>query len=284
MRHREKNGVRADYTVATISVTLVLLMLGVVGYILLNLYSSSSAVRGELRFSVMLADTVSATDRAAIESRLGMHPGVSSFSYTSADEAAADFRDYIGTDFVAFLGENPLPASYELRLAPSYASEERLAALEQECASWSGVDEVLYQKKIVGAVMRNLNRLNAVLLGLGALLLLITVMLISNTLRLAVASRRASIATMKLVGATRGFIRRPFVLRAFTQGVVSGLLASLLLYLFVDGLGDVMPEVDLIRDLPTLGVIFSLLVLLGIAICTLFTATAVNRYVRLTND
>ena len=276
-------GLKADYSVATVSVTLVLLLLGVVGYILINAYSSTSAVRSELRFSVMLSDTVTQAQRASIEKRMGMYPAIATWRYISADDAAKDFQGYIGTDFVGFLGENPLPASYELTLNPGYTDSGDLAALEKECASWSGVDEVVYQQKIVEAVMRNLNRLNYILLGLGGFLLLITVMLISNTLRLAVAARRQAIATMKLVGATGAFIRRPFVLRSFTQGVVAGVLASGLLYLFADGLSEVMPDVKLVSDRETFGLLFSAMILAGVVICTTFTALAVNRYVRQTD-
>lgn len=278
-----RKGLTADYSIATVSVTLVLLLLGVVGYILINAYSSTSAVRSELQFSVMLSDTVTSAQRSAIEKRMGMHPAIATWRYISADEAARDFQAYIGTDFVDFLGENPLPASYELTLSPGYTDTPQLTALERECNSWSGVDEVVYQQKIVEAVMRNLNRLNIILLGLGGFLLVVTVMLISNTLRLAVASRRQAIATMKLVGATPAFIRRPFVLRSFTQGVVAGVLASLLLYLFADGLSEVMPDVKLMLDNETFALLASTMILVGVLICTTFTALAVNRYVRLTD-
>ncbi len=278
-----RKGLTADYAIATVSVTLVLLLLGVVGYILINAYSSTSAVRSELRFSVMLSDTVTSDQRNAIEKRMGMHPAIATWRYISADEAARDFQAYIGTDFVDFLGENPLPASYELTLSPGYTDTPQLTALERECNTWSGVEEVVYQQKIVEAVMRNLNRLNIILLGLGGFLLIVTVMLISNTLRLAVASRRQAIATMKLVGATPAFIRRPFVLRSFTQGVVAGVLASVLLYLFADGLSEVMPDVKLMVDNETFALLASAMILVGVLICTTFTALAVNRYVRLTD-
>lgn len=278
-----RKGLKADYSVATVSVTLVLLLLGVVGYILINAYSSTSAVRSELRFSVMLSDTVTQAQRSHIERQMGLHPAVATWRYISADEAAKEFQAYLGSDFVGFLGENPLPAAYELILNPGYTDAADLIGLEKECDSWSGVEEVVYQQKIVEAVMRNLNRLNYILLGLGGFLLLVTVMLISNTLRLAVAARRQAIATMKLVGATPGFIRRPFVLRSFTQGVVAGLLASGLLYLFADGLSEVMPDVKLVSDRDTFALLFSAMILAGVVICTTFTALAVNRYVRQTD-
>lgn len=276
-------GLKADYTVSTVSVTLVLLLLGLVGYILFNAYSSSSSIKGELRFSLMLSDTVTSAQRTAIEQKLNGHKTVAAWKYISADEAAEDFKAYIQTDFVAFLGENPLPASYELALSPGYTDERDLVALEKESAAWAGVDEVVYQQKIVSAMLKNLNRLNFILIGVGALLLLITVMLISNTLRLAVAAKRSAIETMKLVGATGGFIRRPFVRRAFTQGVLAGVLASGLLYLFADGLSEFMPEVGLIQDYQTLGMLFSVMILAGVLICTTFTTLAVNRYVRQTD-
>lgn len=277
-------GLRTDYTVATVSVTLVLLLMGIVAYILLNVYSGSSAVRGELQFSLMLRDTVSQADRAAIEKQLGLHPGVARWRFVSADEAAADFQAYIESDFVAFLGENPLPASYELTLSSNYTTSENVVRLEREMAAWQGVAEVVYQQKMVAAVVRNLNRLNWVLGGLGLLLLVITIMLISNTLRLAVSSRRTAIATMKLVGATGGFIRRPFVLRSLTQGVVAGVIASVLLYFFADALAQVMPDdTRLLRDRDTFALLFSAMILVGVLICTIFTTLAVNRHVRQTD-
>ncbi|WP_300729085.1 permease-like cell division protein FtsX [uncultured Rikenella sp.] len=277
------NGLKADYTIATVSVTLVLLLLGAVGYILLNAYSSTSAVRSELRFSLLLSDTVTHAQRAAIERRMGLHPAIASWRYLSADEAAQDFQAYIGADFVEFLGENPLPASYELTLNAGHTDPSDLTALERECTTWSGVEEVAYQQKIIDAVTRNLNRLNYILLGLGIFLLAVAIMLISNTLRLAVAARRQAIATMKLVGATTAFIRRPFVWRSFTQGVVAGVLSSLLLYLFADGLSEVMPDIRLSTDRSTLALLFSGMILVGVTICTTFTALAVNRFVRHTD-
>lgn len=281
-KNKTTRRIRADYSVATLSVTLVLLMLGVVGYILLNVYSSSSSVRGELRFSVMLRDTVTLSERANIEKRLAIHPAVAQWKYISADEAAADFQEYIGTDFVAFLGTNPLPAAYEINLNPAYVDEDHLSELEDELERMAGVDEVVYQQKIVQAVLKNLTRLNFILLGIGGLLLIITVMLISNTLRLSIAAKARSIETMKMVGATQAFIRRPFVMRSFTQGVIAGLIASLLLYFFAGGLAEVMPEIKLIDDWNTLALLFSGMVVSGVVICTFFTTLAVNRYVRLT--
>lgn len=282
----KKSGVKslkADYTVATVSVTLVLLLLGVVSYILINVYSSSSSVRGELKFSLMLTDSITPADRTMIERQLQTHSGVASWKYLSADEAAEDFKTYIGSDFVTFLGENPLPASYELLLNPSQTDVEDLEKLERETSRWNGVEEVIYQQKIVASVIRNLNRLNWLLTGLGGMLFAIAVMLIFNTLRLAIAARRAAIATMKLVGATGSFIRRPFILRSFTQGVIAGILASGLLYLFANGLTRAMPGVKLADDPSTLGMLFSLMILAGVLICTIFTAIAVNRFVRQTD-
>ncbi|WP_294596582.1 permease-like cell division protein FtsX [uncultured Rikenella sp.] len=277
------NSLKADYTIATVSVTLVLLLLGAVSYILLNAYSSTSAVRSELCFSLMLSDTVTHTQRASIERRMGLHPAIASWRYLSADEAARDFQEYIGTDFIDFLGENPLPASYELTLNAGHTDPSDLTALERECTSWKGVEEVAYQQKIIDAVLRNLNRLNYLLLGLGIFLLAVAIMLISNTLRLAIAARRQAIATMRLVGATSAFIRRPFIRRSFTQGVVAGVLASLLLYLFADGLSEVMPDIRLSTDRATLFLLFCTMILAGVTICTTFTALAVNRFVRHTD-
>lgn len=281
MKRRKGSGLGTEYSITTMSVTLVLLLIGVVGYLIINAYWSGTALRNELRFTLMLTREATPQQRTTIESSMRTTPQVESWSYISPDMAAGELREYLDTDFEKFLGENPLPGAYELKLNPQVTEQRELTALERTCASWAGVEQVVYQQKIVESIFRNLARLNWILAGFGALLLLITLMLISNTMRLAVAARRTEIATMKLVGATRSFIRRPFVLRSFTQGVVAGVLASGLLYLFVDALTDVMPDAGLLFDLYTLGMIFSCMILLGVAICTTFTTLAVNRYIGL---
>lgn len=281
MKRRKGSGLGTEYSITTMSVTLVLLLIGVVGYLIINAYWSGTALRNELRFTLMLTREATPQQRTAIESYMRTAPQIESWSYISPDMAAGELREYLDTDFEKFLGENPLPGAYELKLNPQVTEQRELTALERTCASWAGVEQVVYQQKIVESIFRNLARLNWILAGFGALLLLITLMLISNTMRLAVAARRTEIATMKLVGATRSFIRRPFVLRSFTQGVVAGVLASGLLYLFVDALTDVMPDAGLLFDLYTLGMIFSCMILLGVAICTTFTTLAVNRYIGL---
>lgn len=281
MKRRKGSGLGTEYSITTMSVTLVLLLIGVVGYLIINAYWSGTALRNELRFTLMLTREATPQQRTTIESSMRTAPQIESWSYISPDMAAGELREYLDTDFEKFLGENPLPGAYELKLNPQVTEQRELTALERTCASWAGVEQVVYQQKIVESIFRNLARLNWILAGFGALLLLITLMLISNTMRLAVAARRTEIATMKLVGATRSFIRRPFVLRSFTQGVVAGVLASGLLYLFVDALTDVMPDAGLLFDLYTLGMIFSCMILLGVAICTTFTTLAVNRYIGL---
>lgn len=281
MKRRKGSGLGTEYSITTMSVTLVLLLIGVVGYLIINAYWSGTALRNELRFTLMLTREATPQQRTTIESSMRTTPQVESWSYISPDMAAGELREYLDTDFEKFLGENPLPGAYELKLNPQVTEQRELTALERTCASWAGVEQVVYQQKIVESIFRNLARLNWILAGFGALLLLITLMLISNTMRLAVAARRTEIATMKLVGATRSFIRRPFVLRSFTQGVVAGVMASGLLYLFVDALTDVMPDAGLLFDLYTLGMIFSCMILLGVAICTTFTTLAVNRYIGL---
>lgn len=280
---RGRRNLGADYSISTVSVTLVLLMLGVVGFLLINAYSSGTALRGELRFTLMLHSHTPDSVRRDIESRMGSNTAIETWSYISADEAAKEFREYIGTDFVAFLGENPIPASYELQLRDGFTDAAALSALEKQCLQWPGVEEVTYQQKLVEALLTHLAQLNWILGSFGALMLLITLMLISNTLRLAVASRRNEIATMKLVGATRSFIRRPFVLRSFTQGVVAGALASGILYLFVRALAEALPEVQLTVDVPTMILLFSGMIILGVIICTTFTTIAVNRYIDMDN-
>ena len=274
------NAGKGSYAAATASITLVLLLLGAVAYFLVNARRESKSFAGNVGFSIMLADGITSAQRTAIEENLESEPLVREFGYLSKEEAAREFREYIQTDFETLLDENPIPASYELTLQNEKDNDADVLALEKRAAQWEGVSMVLYQHKTAEKAIRILNRINLILLGFGALLLGVAIILIYNTLRLDVAANGETIRTMKLVGARNSFIRRPFLIRSLTQGALAGVLACAALYFLVDGVAALLSEDTAERDWQLLAAIFCSMIVAGIVICTLFTRMALTKYIK----
>lgn len=268
------------YAVSTMSVSLVLFLLGAVAYFIVNAYGSSMAIRENVSLTVILADNISIEGRAGVERRLKENPAVKSVKYTDKESAAKEFAEYLGRNFVDFLSQNPIPASFDVTFNGESADTEVLKQIEKEAATWNGVENVIYQAKIVDAVVDNIRRLNLILMIFGGTLLVVSLLLVSNTLRLAVHSKRANIGTMKLVGATHSFIRKPFINSAFAQGATAGLISCGLLAATIVALQEGIPDVRFVDSIEVLVVIFGGMFVLGVTMCVVFTHFAVNRYIR----
>lgn len=279
-----KRRIRNAYFVSTVSIALVLFLLGAVGYLILNARKASDTLKENVTVSVLLKDGLEDASRKEMSAKLSDRKEVKDVKYISKDEAAEDFRSYIGSDFVGFLDENPLPASFELTLRADYSEPDSIKILDKEVQSWAGVDDILYQEVIIEQVTKNIHKFNLILIFFGGTLLLISLILINNTIRMAIFSRRFIINTMKLVGATKGFIMRPFLGRSVLQGIYAGLIASLMIVGVVYGLNHGLPEVGFITDLHILGIILAAVMVMGILISLLFTYWAVSKYVRLNSS
>lgn len=273
----------SGFVAATVSVSLVLLMLGSVAYLLINANRSSDGILSGVGFSIMLKDNITQTQRDEIETQLSGSEAIVSYEYLSREEAAREFKSYVGIDFESLLDGNPLPASYELILNPEFTTLQAMQALEDKASSWEGVDDVIYQKKMTQMVSDTLKRINLILLSLGSVLLIVSILLIYNTLKLAVASHRYSIRTMKLVGAKSSFIRRPFMLGSLTQGAIAGVISSIALYVLIDTLSTLIPAISFVREWPILILLFCAMIVTGIAICAGFTFISVNKYIKLSD-
>lgn len=276
-----KRRVRNAYLVSTVSIALVLFLLGAVSYLILNAREASDDLKENMTVSVWLKDGLSQTQRNTVENRLKAFPDVKEVSYTSKEEAAETYKAYMDSDFEGFLGENPLPASFEVTLNAQYSNVDSVKVFDVRVSKWDEVDDVLYQAGIIEEVAVNIQKFNLVLLFFGCTLLLISLILINNTIRMTIFSKRSVINTMKLVGATKGFILRPFLWKAVAQGCYAAILASLLVCAIIYGLNAGIPEAGFIKDLSRLSYIFAGILIVGIVISFLFTYAAVSKYVRL---
>ncbi len=276
-----KRKVRSAYFVSTVSIALVLFLLGAVGYLILNAREASDVLKENMTVSVWLEDEVSPPEVEEMETRLTARPEVKKARYLSKEKAAEEFKAFVGNDFEEFLESNPLPASFEVTLAADHSHPDSVRKFHSELAGWEGVEEVIYQAGIIEQIAANIGRFNLILLFFGGALLVISLILINNTIRMAIFSKRTVINTMKLVGATRGFILKPFLGKAVLHGIYAGLIACAMVLGVIYGLNSGIPQAAFVSDREMLAILFGGVVLTGILISLLFTYWAVNKYIRL---
>lgn len=267
-----------------ISVSLVLFLLGLLGLVVINARELSNYFRESLSFSIFLDDGAREADIRMLQKDLDAKHYVKSTVYVSKDEAAANMKEELGEDFISFLGDNPLPPSIDVYLYAEYTSPDSVAKIEKYVTEYPFVEEVLYRESLLILINENINKISVFILIISAFMFIISVTIINNTIRLGIYSRRFIIRTMQLVGATRSFIRKPFLLQGAFQGLVAALLAMILimglLYL-------VEREFFLIFSFESpemLVILGACIIISGILISTISTFFSVNRYLDIPED
>lgn len=279
-----KRSLRSSYLSSIISIALVLFTLGVVGLLVMHAKRLSDFVKENISFSVLLKEDVNEADAAVLLKALNASPYVKSTTFISKEEAANLMRDQLGQDFVEFLGYNPLGASLEVRLKADYANSDSLVAIEKDIKTYSQVKEIDYQKSLLDLVNENVKQISITILAFSALLLFLALVLINNTIRLSVYARRFLINTMKLVGATYGFIQKPFLIRSIAHGIYAGIIANLLLLALVWFGQEQVKQVLEITDITMLSILFGSVLIVGVAISFISTFFAVRKFLRLKAD
>lgn len=279
-----KTRLRSSYLTLVVSVSLVLFLLGVLGLVLINARELSDYFRESLSFSVMLDDGAKEADIRMLQKDLDAKPYVKSTEYVSKDEAASKMKEELGEDFINFLGDNPLPPSIDVYLYAGFTSPDSVAKIEKYVFEYPFVKEVYYQESLLFLINENVKKISLFLLVISTFLFLIALTIINNTIRLSIYSRRFIIRTMQLVGATRGFIRRPFLLQSAFHGLLAALLAmSLLMGLLylIEKEFFMMFSFESTNLLLLLG---ASLIILGVLINIISTYFSVNRYLSISED
>lgn len=269
---------------SVISVALVLVILGILAMALQASRSLSDNIRGNMGFVVKLAPTATDADINRVKSAVGATPGVASFVFASPESILAEESRLMGEDYAKLLDENPFGAEFEIKMKPDYATGDSIAAVSARIAADAAVMETVSESAVVDSVNSVLRRLSVVLLAIALALLIISFVLINNTVSLAVYSRRFIIHTMKLVGATGGFIRRPFVLAGVATGAIASAVAIALLAGVRAYASTFDASVDEILPWQSMAMIFVAVTLAGLLICTAASAIATNRYLRTSYD
>ena len=279
-----KARLRGSYLTLVISVSLVLFLLGILGLVIINAKGLSDYLRESLSFSVMLDDDAREADIRMLQKDLDAKPFVKSTEYVSKDEAAVKMKEDLGEDFISFLGDNPLPPSIDVYLYASYTNPDSVAKMEKYVMEYPFVKEILVPESLLFLINENVRKVSLSLLLISSFLLLIAVTIINNTIRLAIYSKRFLIRTMQLVGATRSFIRKPFLTRSIYHGVLAALIAMLLLMGLLYLVEKEFLMLYSFRSTNLLVILGALLIFLGILINLVSTFFSVNRYLVISED
>lgn len=283
---RLKRKVRNSYIVSNISIALVLFLLGSVGYLMTAAMQVARTLQESVTVTVELRNGADEKQKESLRKRFEANELVSHVEYSSKDDKLndTDFRQMFEQEFEAIFEENPLLDSFELTLSADSADPDKLETFIAQIAELDGVDRVSYPAQTVERLHATIAKIRLVLLLFGGALLVISLILLNNTIRLAIFSKRYLINTMKLVGATKWFIMRPFLGSSITQGILSGIIASALFLTAVYGLNEAVPELMSLAETMKIGIIVGGMVLGGILISLCFTFFAVNKFVNMKSN
>mgnify|MGYP003290227151 CR=1 FL=1 len=281
MAKRADSFFNMQFITSSISTTLVLLLLGMVVFFVLSANNLSNYVRENIGFTVLVSDDMKEPEALKFQQQLNEKAYVKESAYISKEQALKEQTEAMGTDPAEFLGYNPFTASIEIKLNAEYANSDSIAWIEKEILANKKVMEVNYPQDLLDSVNRNIQKISLFLLGLAALLTLISFALINNTIRLAIYSKRFLIHTMKLVGASWSFIRRPFLLRNMWIGILAGLMADAILIGLAVMLVRYEPQLIDIITLKTLVIVMASVFLFGLAITSMCAYISMNKYLRM---
>ncbi|WP_143961456.1 cell division protein FtsX [Litoribacter populi] len=272
------------------SITLSLFIVGLFGVIVIQAKTLTSIIRENIELQVFLNKNISEEEKKKIGTWLESQPYILSkddqkrIHFTSRDEAAESFLADTGEDFSKFLDDNPLRDSYTLAIAEEYQTSEQIEEIVEDIHSLNGVFEVTYMNDLVESINQNLMKVSMVMGAFILILVFTVIMLINNTIRLALFSQRFLIRSMQLVGATRGFIRKPFLGRAFFFGALAGIFASALLLGLIEYAKANVDGFGVLQNYELLLILFGALILAGALLSVLSTLRAVNKYLNMTLD
>lgn len=288
MGRKEKNIIAKrlvhSYLSSIISIALVLLLVGVFGVIAANAGAVQNYFRENVKISAILKENVPELQAKKFQRQLDLHPAVKNTHFISKEQGTEEMRRLLGDDFLSAFESNPIPVSIELNLKGEYFHSDSIGAITGMLLKSDAVEEVVYQESLLEILNDNLEKIGMAFMVFIILLMFISFVLINNTVRLNVYSKRFSIYTMRLVGAKKSFIRAPFLVKSIFQGILSGLLAALALVGILYLLRNEFRQIFTIFEMELIAAVLVGIVVLGALICLVCTFFVVNRMVSLTND
>ncbi|MBT3383032.1 MAG: cell division protein FtsX [Prolixibacteraceae bacterium] len=279
-----KQRIFSSWVTSTISISLVLIMLGTLALVLINAGRLSDYVREKIGFTLVLHDDIKEVEIIRLQKLINAADHVKSTRYIDKETAAKELTEELGEDFTGFLGFNPLFSSIDVKLFAPYTNTDNLLVIEKEFLEYPQVKEVYYQKNLVSVINQNVSRISIILLIISSLLIFIFVALINNTIRISVYSQRFTINTMQLVGAGKSFIRKPFLQRSLFFGIYGALIANLVLISGVYAYKKELYGIISTSDLKVTSFVFVMVLVMGMSISYLSTYFAVNKFLKMKFD
>lgn len=281
MKKRNKSILDMQFITAGISTTMVLFLLGLVVFFVLTANNLSVYIKENISFCAILDNQIKETSIIKLQGNLNKKKYVKSTTYISKAQALKEQTEAMGTDPSEFLGHNPFNATIEIRLNAEYTHPDSIKWIEKELRNDKNIIEVSYPQNLMGAVNNNLKKISAFLLGFAGLLSLISFSLINNTIRLTIYSKRFLIHTMKLVGASWEFIRKPFIIRNLWIGIISGVAAGSLLTSGAYIIVSYEPDLIAVVSLKSIVIVVVSVISFGVMITTLCAYFSINKYLRM---
>lgn len=280
----QKRRLTSSYISVVISIALVLFMVGVLGLIVLKSTKVANYVKEKVAITLFIKDNVTQKQIKTFRESLLEEEFTKKAVYTSKEQAAKKYSEEIGEDFLQFLGENPLKNGVDIYLKADYVTPEKVAELEERFSKNAFVADVSYDKPLINLLTKNIKRISFWLLVLSSFFGLIAMILINSSIRLSIYSKRFNIKTMQMVGATKSFIRKPFIWRSIKLGLFGALLALIALAVVVYYLDQFIPSLDFLNDYATLGYIAGGVILSALIITWISTFFATQRFLNLQTD
>ncbi len=280
----QKRRLRSSYFSVIVSIALVLFLVGLLGLIVLKTSSLTKHFKEKVTMTVFLNDNAKNRDVEILKAELKKAEYTKEISYISKEDAAEQYAEDIGENFVEFLGENPLKNAIDISLKSDFVTPEKMEEIEKQLQIRSIVAEISYDKPLIELLTKNISRLSFWMLLFSSLFTLIAVVLINSSIRLSVYSKRFTLKTMQMVGATKSFIRKPFIWKSIQLGVLGALVSIAGLLAFIIYVNNTIPELELLSDYKILGILFVGIIGLGILITWISTFFATQRFLNLRTD
>ncbi len=280
----QKRRLRSSYVSVIISIALVLFLLGIIGLLLLQTKKISDYFKEQAVISLFIKNEVKKESIAKLQASIDAEPFTKSSKFVSKEEAAQIYKEENGEDFMNFLGYNPLQNSIDIHLKADYVSPEKMLEIEEIYKKNALISEVSYDKPLIEMLTKNVKKISIIILIFSALATLIVIVLINSSIRLSIYSKRFTIKTMQMVGATKRFIRRPFIWQTVKLGIIGSIIAMLALAAVIFYFDQYFPQFELIKEEIKLGALFGGIFILGILITWISTFFATQRFLNLRTD
>lgn len=284
IEHYQRRKLLNSYFSVVLSITFVLFLLGVLGLFLINGKKIASHFKEQIAMSIYLKDNAKDIEITQLQKKIQLDSATKSINFITKEEAAEKYIRDIGEDFLEFLGYNPLLNSIDINFNSNYVNTASLEKRKKEIESIDFVDEVVYDNPLVKLLDENIKKITLILLFITSVFVLIAVILINSSIRLSIYSKRFLIKTMQLVGATKSFVRKPFIWNHVRLGIISSIISLIALSIIIVQLDKYLPELKILQEANELTFLFIGIISLGIGITALSTFFATQKYLNLKSN